>query len=119
MIFEILFQEPPLPDPLEAGWEGERVCEVLEETDQIRALCCTFPPGVGHDRHVHTPHFGYVLNDGVVMQITDETGTRTSNPSTAGTSWWSDGNTHEVLNVGDVTGVYLIIEPKQIAVQED
>lgn len=119
MIFELVMQEPPLPDPLEAGWEGEPVCEVMEETDQIRALRCSFPPGGGHERHTHAPHFGYMLTSGTIMQITDETGTRVSNPSTAGTSWWSDGNTHEVLNVGDVTGVYLIIEPKQIVAQEE
>ena len=80
----------------------------------MRALRCSFPPGVGHERHVHAPHFGYVLSDGAVMQITDDNGTRTTDPSTSGTSWWSDGGRwHEVLNVGEETGVYLIIEPKQ------
>ena len=73
------------------GWNGEPVCEVLQESDQVRALRCSFPPGVGHERHVHAPHFGYVLSDGAVMQITDDNGTRTTDPSTSGTSWWSDG----------------------------
>ncbi len=31
----------------------------------------------------------------------------------AGDTWWSDGVAwHEVLNVGNTTGVYLIVEPK-------
>ena len=108
MIFDLLIQEPPLPDPLEAGWNGEPVCEVMHENESVRALRCSFGPGEGHERHRHAPHFGYMLSDGAVMQITDASGTRVTNPSVAGSSWWSDGNTHEVLNVGEVTGVYLI-----------
>ena len=100
-----------LPDPLQAGWNGKKVCEVLQDTKQQRILKCTFPPGVGHEKHYHNPHFGYTLKGGT-FKITDTSGTKTISVPT-GTTWSKDKITqHEVLNVGDSTSVYLIIEPK-------
>jgi hypothetical protein len=100
-----------LPDPLAAGWNGEPVCEVLQENGTIRVLKCTFPPGVGHERHYHGPHVGYTLA-GSLMRVTDTTGTREVQ-TTAGTSFASAGiEWHEVLNIGDETAEYLIIEYK-------
>lgn len=102
-----------LPDPLSAGWKGRPVCEKLHEDDKLRILRCNFPPGVGHERHYHPRHVGYVLAGGR-MQITDAKGTRIqdvpvgitfSNPQ--GIDW------HEALNVGDSTASYLMIEPRQ------
>lgn len=100
-----------LPDPLEAGWKGEKVCKVLKENESIRVLKCTFPPGVGHEPHFHASHFGYTLK-GSKFQITDENGTREVNvPDNY--DFYKDGITsHNVLNVGDSTAVFLIIEPK-------
>lgn len=108
-------QEPSkitdLPDPYQAGWEGEKVCEVLEDNEDLRVLKCTFPPGVGHEKHEHQPHFGYALVGGT-FKITDSTGTRVASFPT-GYSWSKDVVTqHQVLNVGDSTSVYLIIEYK-------
>lgn len=100
-----------LPDPLAAGWKGEPVCEQLHEDPTQRVLRCTFPPGVGHERHYHAPHFGYILEGGR-MRITDSGGTRTAD-LTSGATWVSDGiEWHEVLNVGEQTSVYLIVEPR-------
>jgi len=100
-----------LPDPLEAGWEGEKVCELLQENEDIRAFRCTFPPGVGHECHFHAAHFGYIVEGGT-MQITDASGTRVQ-PTPGGASWQSDGvEWHEALNVGETTTVYIIVEPK-------
>lgn len=107
--------EPPrintnLPDPLAAGWKGDSVCEQLALTEQQRVLRCTFPPGVGHERHYHVAHFGYALSGGR-MRLTDDNGTREVDLSddsyyeSSGTAW------HEVLNVGNTTVQYLIIEP--------
>jgi quercetin dioxygenase-like cupin family protein len=102
-----------LPDPLAAGWEGRPVCERLHEDAYLRILRCTFAPGVGHEKHYHPPHVGYVLRGGT-LQITDAEGTRTvelpdgdlfSNPD--GIRW------HEGLNVGDSESSYLMIEPKR------
>ncbi len=46
-----------LPDSLETGWKGEKVCEVAHETNKVRVLKCTFKPNVGHEKHRHKPHF--------------------------------------------------------------
>ena len=100
---------PDLPDPLEAGWEGEPVCEVLEENEHLRTLKCTFPPGVGHEKHFHVRHYGYTLKGGK-FKITDGTGTRTVDVP-AGYSFYKDSlTTHEVQNVGDETAEFLIVE---------
>jgi len=99
-----------LPDPLAAGWNGTTVCEKLHEDNDQRVLRCTFPPGVGHERHYHDKNFGYVLAGGR-MRITDASGTREVD-LVAGNSYASDGvEWHEVLNVGDNTVVYLLVEP--------
>ena len=103
---------PQLPDPAQAGWHGHKVCEVLADNPQLRTLRCTFPPGEGHERHFHAPHWGYVLAPST-MRITTAKGTVTRELK-AGDTWWSDGVAwHEVLNVGTTTGVYLIVEPKR------
>ncbi|WP_290697199.1 cupin domain-containing protein [Lacinutrix sp.] len=100
-----------LPDPLEAGWEGEKVCEVLSETKKQRVLKCVFPPNVGHQKHYHKPHFGYTLA-GSIFKITDNKGTRDV-PVTTGVNWVkTELSEHEVLNIGDSTALFLIVEPK-------
>ncbi|QZD91557.1 cupin domain-containing protein [Qipengyuania xiapuensis] len=99
----------PLPSALEAGWNGERVCELRHQTDTHRVLRCTFPPGVGHERHYHPAHYGYALSGGT-MQLTSESGTRTATLET-GSDYSSDGTEwHEVVNVGKTTVTYLIVE---------
>lgn len=101
---------PMLSDPLQAGWNGSPVCEKLVENTQHRVLRCTFPPGVGHERHYHRPHFGYAISGGK-MRITDASGVRDVELAT-GSDYSSDGTEwHEVLNVGDITVIYLIVEP--------
>ena len=102
---------PQLPDPLAAGWQGRAVCEKLHDDQSHRILRCTFPPGVGHERHYHAPHFGYALAGGRV-RMTDGTGTREvafetgSGFASKGTAW------HEIVNIGETTIVYLLVEPK-------
>jgi quercetin dioxygenase-like cupin family protein len=101
----------PLPSPLEAGWQGRRVCELLFENAQMRTLRCRFPPGVGHERHFHARHWGHVIAGGT-MRITTAAGTRDVTLK-AGHSWWSEGIAwHEAVNIGDTTAVYLIVEPR-------
>jgi quercetin dioxygenase-like cupin family protein len=100
-----------LLDPLQAGWNNESVCQVIEENETVRVLKCTFPPGVGHERHYHNPHFGYTIA-GSTFRIKDTTGVREVEVLT-GTDFYSEGTQwHEVLNIGDSTGVFLIVEPK-------
>lgn len=100
-----------LLDPLEAGWKGELVCEVIEENERLRVLKCVFPPGVGHERHYHDPHVGYTLKGGR-FQIKDSSGTREVDVPT-GYNFNNDKVTvHEVLNIGETTAEFLIIEYK-------
>ncbi|WP_418636980.1 cupin domain-containing protein [Winogradskyella sp.] len=101
----------PLPDPLEAGWKGNAVCEVLEDNKELRVLKCTFEPGVGHEKHYHNPHVGYTLIGGK-FRITDHTGTREVNVPTGYTFSKDSITSHEVLNIGETTSVYLIMEYK-------
>jgi len=103
--------QPPFPDPLAAGWNGKPVCEQLHDDSKNRILRCTFPPAAGHERHFHDRHFGYAIAGGRV-KITDASGSREVELAT-GSSYSSDGVAwHEVVNIGDSTIVYLIIEPK-------
>jgi len=100
-----------LPDPVAATWRGEPVCETLSDTADMRVFRCIFPPGVGHERHFHSKHFGYALSGGR-MRITDAAGTREVNLQT-GTYFSSDGIPwHEVINIGDTVVSYLMIEPR-------
>ena len=111
MLSSCAAQGPQLPDPLAAGWQGRPVCEKLHEDASQRVLRCTFPPGVGHERHYHAPHFGYALSGGR-MRLTSADGTREVELDT-GSSYVSEGvDWHEVLNVGGTTVVYLIVEPR-------
>ena len=106
-----LMVENQLPDPLEAGWAGEKVCEVVKENNKLRVLKCVFAPGVGHERHYHNPHVGYTIAGGK-FRLTSSTGTREVNVP-MGSSFGSEEVTiHEVLNVGETTAEFLIIEYK-------
>jgi hypothetical protein len=103
--------EDSLPTALDAGWKGQKVCELLEEDEMIRVVRCTFPPGVGHERHFHPAHFGYTLRAGD-MEITDASGVRVIKGK-QDVYWQSDGVPwHEAVNVGDHTAEYLIVEKK-------
>jgi beta-alanine degradation protein BauB len=102
---------PALPSAFAAGWKGKQVCEPLFENEKMRAARCTFPPGGGHDRHFHPPHWGYIIQGGT-MRITTANGT-VDRVLKAGTNWWSDGiDWHEPVNIGTETAVYVIVEPK-------
>ena len=104
-------KENKLPGPLEAGWNGQAVCEVLEDNVELRVLKCTFAPGVGHEKHYHNPHVGYTLVGGK-FRITDSEGIREVDVPT-GYSFSNDKiTTHEVLNIGETTAVFLIMEYK-------
>lgn len=111
MMFSGCERKSDLPDPLEAGWKGKKVCEILEDNPELRILKCTFPPGVGHERHYHKPHYAYALK-GTRFQITDIAGIREADFFT-GSNYYSKGvEWHQALNIGDSTAVVLIIEPK-------
>ncbi|MFK8011210.1 MAG: hypothetical protein AB8B80_04160 [Marinicellaceae bacterium] len=101
-----------LNGPLQTGWKGQKVCEKLSENNHQNILRCTFPPGVGHEKHKHNGNFGYAISGGKV-KITDQKGSRivdlksNSYFDSSGTDW------HEIINVGDTTIIYLILESKE------
>jgi quercetin dioxygenase-like cupin family protein len=100
-----------LPHALDAGWQGQKTCELLYENAAVRVGRCAFPPGVGHEKHYHNPHFGYVLEGGT-MRLVDSKGEQTA-ATVAGDHWsTSEVTVHEGLNVGKTTTRYLIVEPK-------
>lgn len=103
--------ETGLPHAFDAGWQGRKTCSVLYEDEKVRVGRCVFPPGVGHEKHYHNPHFGYVLEGGT-LRITDADGTEVVT-TTAGADWSTRGRTvHEAVNVGDTTTSYLIVEAR-------
>ena len=104
-------RHPGLPDPLEAGWKGQTVCEKLHEDKRMRVIRCTLPPGVGHEKHFHTPHYGYVLSGGK-LRIDDDNGSRIVEVAT-GSYFFSEGTPwHEAVNIGNTTASFLVVEPK-------
>jgi quercetin dioxygenase-like cupin family protein len=103
-------QHAQLPHAFEAGWKGRDTCAVLFENASARVARCVFPPGVGHEKHYHNPHFGYVLEGGV-LRIIDAEGEREVT-TVAGSDWVTTETTvHEAVNIGETTTSYLIVEP--------
>lgn len=100
-----------LPHGFEAGWKGQQTCKVLYETATVRVGHCSFAPGIGHEKHYHNPHFGFVL-EGSTMLIKDQSGEHEVFTETG--SAWSTSNltVHEAINSGSTTASYLIVEPR-------
>jgi beta-alanine degradation protein BauB len=100
-----------VPDALAAGWKSEKVCENLHEDEHIRVLRCIFPPNVGHEPHSHPASFLYVLNGGHGT-VTDSNGVREFDVKTDQSRPAKPVVSHEMLNTGDSTLRYLIVEKK-------
>jgi quercetin dioxygenase-like cupin family protein len=100
-----------LPHALSAGWHGKDMCEILFEDENNVVGRCVFPPGTGHEKHYHNPHFGYVLEGGT-MSITDSSGNRVVTTTSGGTWSTTTLTVHEAVNTGQTTTSYLIVEPK-------
>ncbi|MDZ4730403.1 MAG: amidohydrolase family protein [Xanthomonadales bacterium] len=100
-----------LPHAFDAGWKGMQTCQLLYETATVRVGQCIFPPGVGHEKHYHNAHFGYVL-EGSTMLIHDSFGERTA-ITEAGTTWsTAQRAVHQAINIGNTTASYIIVEPR-------
>jgi quercetin dioxygenase-like cupin family protein len=103
-------ETPDLPHAFDAGWQGEDTCELIFENEDMRVARCVFPPGIGHEKHYHEPHFGYVLEGGTLRTV-DSSGERVVSPQTGGSWSTSERTVHEAVNIGDATTSYLIVEP--------
>lgn len=112
IIFSCQVHAQELQGPLETGWKGQKVCEKLSENAHENILLCTFPPGMGHEKHKHKANFGYAISGGMI-EMTDKKGIRTMELKTGsyfnstGTDW------HIIKNKGNSTIKYLIIEAKK------
>ncbi len=104
-------EQENLPHAFDAGWHGQKTCEVLFEDQTTRVGRCIFPPGVGHEKHYHNPHFGYVLEGGILL-IQDGQGEQKVTTKSGGTWSTTSVTVHQAQNVGDTTTSYLIVEPK-------
>lgn len=100
-----------LPDPLAAGWQGKPVCKKLHEDDSLRILRCTLAPGIGHEKHRHPKTFTYVLSGGK-MKVIDAKGSREADVPTGANRMAPSGGSHEVVNIGDSSMSFLLVEPK-------
>lgn len=100
-----------LPHAFDAGWKGQKTCTILYETATVRVGQCSFAPGVGHEKHYHNPHFGWVL-EGSTMLIQDQTGEHEVVTETGSTWSTSSLTVHEAINSGTTTARYLIVEPR-------
>ncbi len=100
-----------LPHGFDAGWKGQKTCELLYETPTVRVGQCSFPPGVGHEKHFHNPHFGYVL-EGASMLVRNQSGEKEVVTETGNTWSTSSVTIHEAINTGTTTARYLIVEPR-------
>ncbi len=97
------------PNAIQAGWNGAEVCRVLQADERARLIECVFAPGVGHERHYHPPHVGFVIEGGV-MEMTTAAGVTQLELET-NSSWTSPGVVwHEALNISDHTIRYLMFE---------
>ena len=103
--------EEDLPHAFQAGWKGQDTCELLFEGLGIRVGTCAFPHGIGHEKHYHNPHFGYVLEGGT-LSIRDAAGERTVTTKTNGAWSTTERTVHEAVNTGDTTTSYVIVEPR-------
>ena len=100
-----------LPHAFDAGWKGQKTCELMYENESVRVARCIFPPGIGHEKHYHNPHFGYVLEGGT-LSIRDAGGERTVTTEANGSWSTAERTVHEAVNIGETTTSYVIVEPR-------
>jgi quercetin dioxygenase-like cupin family protein len=100
-----------VPDALSVEWQGQKPCEKVFEDAKIRIARCTFPPGSKHVRHSHTAYLSYVLRGGKA-EVQDEKGTRQVEARTGSYVDVPPGPWYELMNVGDTTLQYLVVERK-------
>lgn len=110
-----VMMQAALPHAVDAGWEGEKTCTLLEDNAHLRAFKCVFEAGQGHEPHFHEPHFGYILEGGRMQILSAENKTREVETAAGGTWWSGSPFEHSALNIDDQRTSYLIVEPKSIA----
>ncbi len=89
--------------------------KVLVDNDKMKVTEYYSLPGdgvCGKGKHSHPAHLTVLLTDADVT-ITGADGKTITQKAPAGTSFWSDAETHEVINSGKLPMKVLIIETKK------
>ncbi len=91
---------------------GPTIYKCTFENDRVRLCEIRFRPGDSIAMHSHPRHLVYVTNSGT-LRITSATGVAQDAEFKAGTSVWSEADSHSAVNIGksDVRG--LVIELKE------
>jgi quercetin dioxygenase-like cupin family protein len=87
------------------------VYEVLFENDRVRVLNVVGEPGSVIPMHRHPDSVVHALKDASI-EVSSSVGESRRVEISAGSTFWTDENTHSVENVGDATVRLLRIELK-------
>ncbi len=88
--------------------------KVVFENDQIKVTEYDSNPGkdvCGLGEHSHKAHLTVTLTD-VKVKITSKDGKTQEAELPAGATFWSEAETHMVINIGNKPAKVLLIEPK-------
>jgi hypothetical protein len=88
---------------------------VAFENDKLRVLDYTGRPGMGvcgDGMHSHPPHLTVNLSNGKVRMKTPDGKVEVHSDIPVGAVFWSNGETHEVENIGGTNVRILLIELK-------
>ena len=111
----------PLPPPAGGGPVDALVSspgnfKLLLETDRVRVLQYTLPPGARDQWHTHPPRVGHVLSGGKI-RVTRADGSHQDHEEKTGDTYWGEFSPlHDTLNVGTTPYVALLVEVKGAAV---
>lgn len=89
--------------------------KVIIDNDQVKVTEIVSQPGkdmCGLGKHSHPAHLTVMLSDATVT-VTTPTGKVNTQKVPAGTTFWSEAETHTVVNSGSTTSKMQIIEYKK------
>lgn len=89
--------------------------KVIIDNDQVKVTEIVSQPGkdlCGLGKHTHPPHLTVMLTDATIT-VTTPTGKVMTQKVPAGTTMWSEAETHTVVNSGSSTSKMQIIEYKK------
>lgn len=92
----------------------EDAIKIIFENDQLVATEYNSAPGnpvCGSGKHSHKAHLTVLLTD-MKAKLSTPDGKTQEAELPAGTTFWSEAETHWVVNTGDKAAKVLIIEPK-------
>lgn len=113
-ILAVLLVGAALTAMSQTGTEEMDHVKVLVDNDVMKVTEFVSSPGkdvCGPGQHSHNAHLTVVLTD-MKAEITNKDGEKSEAVIDAGTSFWSEADTHSAINVGDKPAKVLLIENK-------